>query len=150
MQQQVGRRVSDAEIAEELGVTAADVVMARAAFASVDVTIAHGERGPHEHVPKTECSPEEVVAQHEERLNTLSDACKALQHLTPRELKIIRGRVMADKPRSLRELGSELGLSRERVRQLQFRALAKMRASLDKARRDSGRKKPEPALVRER
>jgi RNA polymerase sigma-32 factor len=150
MQQQAGRTVSDAEIADELGVTAADVVMARTAFASTDVTIAHGEPSPHEHVPKTECSPEEIVAQREERLNTMSAACKALQHLTPRELTIIRGRVMADRPRSLRELGGELGLSRERVRQLQLRALAKMRVSLDKARRASvRRRKPEPVLSRE-
>jgi RNA polymerase sigma-32 factor len=58
----------------------------------------------------------------------------ALTELTDRERLIVRERLMADEPRTLQDLGAELGVSKERVRQLEERARTKLRARLDDVR----------------
>jgi RNA polymerase sigma-32 factor len=64
----------------------------------------------------------------EERRNTwLGDA---LNTLNPRELLIIRKRRLAEEGATLEALGATLGISKERVRQIENRALEKLRAVL--------------------
>ncbi|MEE8445441.1 MAG: RNA polymerase factor sigma-32 [Alphaproteobacteria bacterium] len=58
----------------------------------------------------------------------------ALAVLPPRELLIIRRRFLADKAPSRAALGVELGLSKERVRQLEVRALGRLRDLLQALR----------------
>lgn len=55
----------------------------------------------------------------------------ALSSLNERERFIVRERKLRDEPRTLESLGEELGLSKERVRQLEAAAFAKMRKSLE-------------------
>ncbi len=55
----------------------------------------------------------------------------ALTSLNDREQFIVRERKLRDEPRTLESLGSELGLSKERVRQLEAAAFTKMRKSLE-------------------
>ncbi len=55
----------------------------------------------------------------------------AMQELKPRERLIVRERKLRDSPRTLESLGQELGLSKERVRQLEAAAFQKMRKSLE-------------------
>ncbi len=74
--------------------------------------------------------PESTLAEHE-----LSDASReqiraALDGLDPRERAILSKRYLAPKPATLKELGVSFGISRERVRQLESRAKAKLRESL--------------------
>ena len=53
----------------------------------------------------------------------------ALEELTPRERMVLRMRfgIQDQRPRTLGEIGQVIGVSRERVRQLEAEAIAKLR-----------------------
>jgi len=53
---------------------------------------------------------------------------RALDRLKPREQRIIEARWLSDTPLTLDELAAELKISRERVRQVEVRALERTRA----------------------
>ena len=57
---------------------------------------------------------------------------EALNKLPEREKKIIGARQLSDNTVTLQELGKDLGISKERVRQLENRALNKLKLSLQK------------------
>ncbi|MGV2082352.1 MULTISPECIES: RNA polymerase factor sigma-32 [unclassified Rhizobium] len=54
----------------------------------------------------------------------------ALTHLNEREMKIISARRLAEDGATLEELGADLGISKERVRQIESRAIEKLRSAL--------------------
>ncbi len=71
-----------------------------------------------------------LPAEEEIKLMTLREKLEeALSMLTPRERKVIELRYGLDgkKPRTLEETGRELGLTRERVRQLEISAIEKLK-----------------------
>ena len=57
---------------------------------------------------------------------------EAMSGLNDRERLIVRERKLRDAPRTLESLGQELGLSKERVRQLEAAAFKKMRGRLER------------------
>ena len=57
---------------------------------------------------------------------------EALNKLPEREKKIIGARQLSENTVTLQELGKDLGISKERVRQLENRALSKLKLSLQK------------------
>ena len=61
---------------------------------------------------------------------------EALGALNERERFIVRERKLRDDPRTLESLGDELGLSKERVRQLEAAAFQKMRRALESQSRE--------------
>jgi RNA polymerase sigma-32 factor len=61
---------------------------------------------------------------------------KAMSDLNERERFIVRERKLREEPRTLESLGQELSLSKERVRQLEAAAFAKMRKSLENQSRE--------------
>lgn len=75
----------------------------------------------------------------EDNVSTTHDGAKrtaligsALQALTERERYIIKQRRLNDRSVTLASLGDELGVSKERVRQLEAQALVKMKVALEK------------------
>jgi RNA polymerase sigma-32 factor len=61
----------------------------------------------------------------------------ALSKLNDREQKIIRDRHMSYDSVTLEDLGVQLGISKERVRQLEQRAMQKLKQSLSKDMRQA-------------
>ena len=75
-------------------------------------------------------NPESLLWEAESR-NQVSNAIKeALTTLTIRERAIVEARYLAERPKTLEELGATFGVSRERVRQIEVRALQKIRHAL--------------------
>jgi RNA polymerase sigma-32 factor len=73
----------------------------------------------------------ELLALHSEHMARLRAKVEgALSVLTSRERRIVEARMMTDEPSTLEALAAEFGLSRERVRQLEVAAKAKMKGHL--------------------
>jgi RNA polymerase sigma-32 factor len=73
---------------------------------------------------------EDLISQSQDRNIQKKGMEEALQHLDDRERHIVISRHLVDDTRTLRELGEELGISKERVRQLESRALNTLRINL--------------------
>jgi RNA polymerase sigma-32 factor len=82
-------------------------------------------------------SPEDEASHHQDRGRACAAVTDALGTLTDRERLIIRARLMSDEPPTLQELGARLGVSKERVRQLEERARGKLRAKLHEFREEA-------------
>tara|TARA_R110002020_G_scaffold6689_2_gene28377 strand:- start:2014 stop:2877 length:864 start_codon:yes stop_codon:yes gene_type:complete len=126
------------QIANTLGVHAKDVAVMDARLSgsdsSLNAPMSDGESGASsdrmDFLKSDEPLPDEQVSTiiDEERRNLwLGDA---LNTLNPRELRIIRERRLTDDGATLESLGTALGISKERVRQIENRALEKLRAVL--------------------
>ena len=79
-------------------------------------------------------NPEDEASAEQRRDRAREAVGAALGHLTEREQMIVRERIMTDEPQTLQEIGRRLGVSKERVRQLEERARAKLRARLEDLR----------------
>ncbi len=75
-------------------------------------------------------SPESLTAENQEASYRRRLVRQALGALPDRERHILAERWLADEPKTLEELGSVYGISRERVRQLEARALDKVRRAV--------------------
>jgi RNA polymerase sigma-32 factor len=104
--------------------------------ASLDARVDdHGALG--DRLPAAAPTPEDEAAAHE-RAGLARDAITvALRDLSERERMIVRARLMSDEPRTLQDLGVELGVSKERVRQIEERACLKLRAKLEELREEA-------------
>jgi RNA polymerase sigma-32 factor len=88
-------------------------------------------------LPSTLPSPEDAASGAERSSRASLAVGDALGELTDRERLIVRARLMTDEPRTLQELGVELGVSKERVRQIEERACGKLRARLEELREEA-------------
>jgi RNA polymerase sigma factor (sigma-70 family) len=75
--------------------------------------------------------PEKVcfTKERSDRIAALFNYC--FNYLSPRDVDIIKHRFYADPPATLKELGMRLGISRERVRQLQTRSMEKLKQAVE-------------------
>lgn len=125
------------EIAAAIGVSVADVQTMDARLSAPDASLQApaiaGEDNGREQIDMLE-SPEPLP---DEQVSGMIDGerrhrwlYQALAFLNRREERIIRARRLAEESLTLEELGSELGISKERVRQIESRAMEKLRTAL--------------------
>jgi RNA polymerase sigma-32 factor len=117
-------------VAAALGVTTHDVEEMEAALSGRDLPCGLDSHGRGFEAVAEAPTPEAVVADAQERRHCARVVGAAMQTLTARERDILRQRYFADEAGSLAAVGTSLGLSRERVRQLQYQAQGKMRDAM--------------------
>ena len=127
-----GRAPSDEELSEELGITVNDVrVLTRASRSSLSLNEpvdANGDSELGDLLEQTGIPDTDELLLRESFSRALSDA---LSELPDRERRVLELRfgLIDDQPKTLREIGEIMSLSRERVRQIESRALNKLRRS---------------------
>lgn len=126
------------EISLALGVSEADVAMMDMRLSVPDTSLnaplnEDGDAGERMDLLVSEDPlPDELVGEAidiERRTHWLRDA---LGVLNARELQIIEERRLTEEGATLEELGTSLGISKERVRQIETRAMEKLRSALVK------------------
>ncbi len=123
-------------IAAEVGVPLRDVEMMDARLAGADFSLnaqQAGEDGREWLETLEDDGPQaaETVTRGADLDRVRGWLAEALASLNERERKIIVERKLRDDPRTLESLGQELGLSKERIRQLEAQALSKLRKRLE-------------------
>jgi len=123
-------------VAVELGVPIKDVEMMETRLSGADYSLnaQQGNEDGREWIDLLEdgsVQPAIKVDQEQDIEKIRLSLRDALESLNDREKRIILERKVKDEPRTLESLGGELGLSKERVRQLESQALKKMKKRLD-------------------
>jgi len=123
------------EIATALRVPIGDVRSMELRLAATDQSLNAPIAGDTEDawqdfLPDPGPSPEEVTIGRNAATRRRRWLKEALQTLTPRERTIIAERRLTDEGATLEDLGRVLGVSKERVRQLENRALGKLREAM--------------------
>ena len=128
-------REGKAYIAEALSVSVEEVEAMELRLTggdqSLNATISpQGEDAWQDFLADDRPSPEEVTAESMDNKARSRWLAQSLAELSDRERTIIRERRLREDGRTLEELGVRLGISKERVRQIEHRALTKLRAAL--------------------
>lgn len=129
-------------IAADLGVPLADVEMMDGRLSGTDFSLnamQSSDEDGREWIDVLEdegTQAAEIVENRHDAAHLRGWLATALARLSPRERFIVAERKLRDDPRTLESLGEELGLSKERVRQLEAAAFAKMRRALEDQSRE--------------
>lgn len=124
------------EIAEELGVKVSDVETMEGRLSGADhslnATISDdGEQDWQSMLADDGPTPEEVVTDIKDAQSRSQWLSRALDDLNDREKTIIKERHLNYDTVTLESLGEQLGISKERVRQIEKRAMEKMKHSIE-------------------
>ena len=76
--------------------------------------------------------PDEIVEDHIDGQRRTDWLRQAMSVLNPREMLIVKRRKLEEEASTLEELGASLGISKERVRQIETRAMEKIKDTLIK------------------
>jgi RNA polymerase sigma-32 factor len=129
--------VVHAEIAKAIGVSANDVALMDSRLSGPDMSlnapVHESESGASDRqdflVDKVPL-PDETVGNMIDAERRLTWLRSALSVLNERELMIVKARRLQEDGATLESLGESLGISKERVRQIESRALEKLKAAL--------------------
>ena len=118
-------------LAEELGVKVADVERMEAHLSrpdqSLNTPVGEDESATIQDLFADEGpSPEDVALDREQGQIQRQWINQALDRLSPREQTIIRRRFLSEEKATLAEIGESFGVSKERIRQIESKALSKM------------------------
>ena len=135
LHEELGREPTDEELGEELGMTASRVGQLRTAAirpASLDAPIGDDDSNTFAEVVQDENA--ETPYQQLEGKTVTAMLQEMVTKLDPREATILRFRFGLDggTEKTLEEVGEKFGVTRERVRQIQNIALAKLRRMVEK------------------
>lgn len=121
------------EVAAEYGLSAAEYQEAAQSYLQRDVSLDADVEGQSlvMALPSDVSSPEEIVEEENWQQHQSIMLKQALSSLSERDRHIVQQRHMNESPATLKELAEELGVSIERVRQLEARAMKKLREFLD-------------------
>lgn len=125
----------ESALAREAGVGVADIRYMASRLAAPDESLNEmvGEDGGAERLDllrDERPTPEAAVTQAADADTRAGLIAAALDELPPREREIVRCRYLKEKPDTLETLGRRFGVSKERVRQLETRAMRKLRERL--------------------
>ena len=123
------------QLSDAMNVSEDDVVMMNRRLSSRDVSlnapVSDEETMEFQDTLVAESpSPEALLADSEELGERKLLLKKALETLPERERHILTERQMIEEPQTLEELGKHYGISRERIRQLEARAMEKVKAAV--------------------
>ncbi len=131
------RNVVFSEIAGALGVSTGDVELMDSRLsgpdASLNAPVSDSESDTsmrQDFLVDDTPGPDETVAEQIDSERRVSWLYSALKVLNERELRIVRERRLQENGATLEALGTSLGISKERVRQIENRAMEKLRAAL--------------------
>ena len=128
-------RIDYGALAKMLGVGEKELIetdlrMAARDF-SLDARIADEDGGTYlDALPDGSSTQEEIVADREEKSILRRTLDEAWGELDERESFVIQNRFLSESPLTLQEIGDRYGISRERVRQVEEKALEKIRGHL--------------------
>ncbi len=130
IRQRKGGDPTDAEVAEEVGLTVERIREVRDAMqdlVSLDKPIGEdGDASMGDLIPDAASADPAESAQHEDAVAQVEQALADLDE-RERMILILRFGLDGQEPRTLEEVGQYFDLTRERIRQMQNRALAKLR-----------------------
>jgi RNA polymerase sigma-32 factor len=126
------------EIATAVGVSVDDVAVMDARLSGSDMSLnapvmesdSGGSASRGDFLVDMAPLPDETVADSIDTERRLSWLRAALKVLSDRELRILRARRLSETADTLESLGERLGISKERVRQIENRAMEKLRSAL--------------------
>ncbi|HNU52773.1 MAG TPA: sigma-70 family RNA polymerase sigma factor [Verrucomicrobiota bacterium] len=135
LQEVFGREATDEELGEELGMPASRVAQLRNASirpASLDAPLGDEDSNTFAEVVEDERADDPYEHLEEKTVAVMLD--QMVERLDPRERTILRYRFGLDggTERTLEEVGEHFGVTRERIRQIQNQALAKLRLMIQK------------------
>ena len=124
------------KIAETIGVTVADVVTMEQRLSGSDMSLNsvlnnESENEAQDFLADERPDPEQVVIELHDKEVISRWLAEALNELSARERLIILKRRLNEEGATLEQLGRVLGVSKERVRQLEHRALKKLQKTLE-------------------
>lgn len=98
---------------------------------SLDATISDESESSHiDYLTFEGEDQEKALIKKEETVLAKNKIDRALSKLNDRENYIIKNRIMADNPETLREIGERFNITRERTRQIEKAALRKLRTAI--------------------
>ena len=127
------------QVAQTLNVKESDVIEMEQRLGGGDVALEPSPEAEGDEMPVSPIAyladasegPAEILEREQAERNESRGLAHALESLDERSRHIIRARWLAEsEPKTLHELADEFGVSAERIRQIESRAMQKMRASM--------------------